>query len=78
MKNSIVKSWWAQDKKCQEMVELVKEKSRKKSRRRWGSKRKKRQKEKERKKERKKKGKLETEQFLVFFLIKFYRNSDPN
>ena len=60
MKNSIVKSWWAQDKKCQEMVELVKEKGRKKSRRRWGSKRKKRKKEKEKKKGKKerKKGKI--------------------
>ena len=56
MKNSIVKSWWAQDKKCQEMVELVKEKSREKSRRRWGLKRKKRKKEKEKKKG--KKGKI--------------------
>ena len=62
------------------MVELVKEKSRKKSRRRWGSKRKKRKKEKEKKKEKKKgkKGKLGTEQFFVFFKIKFYRNPDPN
>ena len=70
MKNSIVKSWWAQDKKCQEMVELVKEKSRKKSRRRWGSKRKKRKKEKEKKKgkkERKKRENWGLNSFSFFF-----------